>query len=216
MKNHSGVLQGQEDRENKAVDIKELGAPKPPLLPYLVSHPNPDWGYMQIGLENKLHLPIRDQFYPCSNSTVSLSGGSIVNSCLPNHWPAPYAPYGVRDNAALGRDFSVPNASSLSSGSQEWRTLELKDENGTPHAEPKGGSRYMLFGVNLINSSPELPSPQVATSNELESLCSVPPTSQSSVSETIQVSELSKSVSGIPSEKQCKNCGVSRSCTKVV
>lgn len=171
---------------------------------------------MQSGLENKLKFPMHDPFYMCLNRMVSLPGGSLMSPGLSNHWPAsPFAPYEVCETAAQSKNLSVPNASSENSGSQMCMALELKDENRTPLAQPNGGSRYMLFGVNLVNSPPELPSPQMATSNELESPCSVPPTSQSSISETIQVSEPSKSVSGILSEKQCKNCYVSRSCTKV-
>ena len=70
---------------------------------------------------------------------------------------------------------------------------------------------------NLFNSYPELPSPQVVTYCELLSRRSFPPTSQSSVSHTIQVSsEPSKSSSGVL-EKQCKKCSVTnRSCTKVI
>ncbi|KAE8672255.1 Auxin response factor 2, putative isoform 1 [Hibiscus syriacus] len=66
----------------------------------------------------------------------------------------------------------------------------------------------MLFGVNLVNGSPELPSPQVLTSSEVKRLCSTPPTSQSSVEEP------SKCISS----KQCNNCCFvgNRSCTKVL
>lgn len=172
---------------------------------------------MPLGIENNLKFPMHDPFYLCPNSMVSLPGGSLMNPGLPNHWPAsPFAPYKVCKNAAQSRNLSVRSASSENSGSQVCKALELKDENRTPLAQPNGGSRYMLFGVNLVNSPPELPSPHMATSNELESPCSVPPTPQSSISETIQFSEPSKSVSGILSGKQCKNCCVSRSCTKVI
>jgi auxin response factor len=86
-----------------------------------------------------------------------------------------------------------------------------KSEDETLLAQPNGCGSCMVFGVNLV-SHPELPSPQVATSSELNSPCSVPPTTHSSVSETIQVSETSKS------EKQCKKCCTvsNRSCTKVL
>lgn len=210
----NGVFQGQ---ENRVTGVKALGAAKTPLLPSLVRPPNPVWAQMQSGLENKLKFPMHDPIYMCLNRMVSLPGGSLMSPGLSNHWPAsPFAPYEVCETAAQSKNLSVPNASSENSGSQMCMALELKDENRTPLAQPNGGSRYMLFGVNLVNSPPELPSPQMATSNELESPCSVPPTSQSSISETIQVSEPSKSVSGILPEKQCKNCCVSRSCTKVI
>ncbi|KAJ6674880.1 AUXIN RESPONSE FACTOR 4-RELATED [Salix viminalis] len=76
--------------------------------------------------------------------------------------------------------------------SKKWRGLELKHANEVPLAAPH---RYMLFGVNLVGNSLELPSPQVATSAVHESHNYVPVTSQSSVSEP------SKSTSGVNSEK---------------
>ncbi|KAL5796839.1 hypothetical protein ACOSQ2_001659 [Xanthoceras sorbifolium] len=198
-----GVLQGQ---ENRVTGVKELGPLKTPLFPYLVPPKNPYQG----------SAPMHDTFYVCPNGTVSFPSGSMVNSGLPNHWPATFAACAVGNNAVLSRNISVLNGNSLNSGSQEWRSLEFKNENESPLSQPHGGSRYMLFGVNLVSSPPELPSPQDATSNEFESPCSVPPTSQSSISETFQVSEPSKSVSGIPSGNQCKNCCLFRSCTKVL
>ncbi|XP_039048061.1 auxin response factor 2B-like [Hibiscus syriacus] len=101
--------------------------------------------------------------------------------------------YRVHDDARASKRLAVPNV-----GSPEWRTL----------SEPKGAHRYMLFGVNLVNGSPELPSPQVLTSSEVKRLCSTPPTSQSSVEEP------SKCISS----KQCNNCCFigNRSCTKVL
>nr|POE61364.1 isoform 2 of auxin response factor 23 [Quercus suber] len=70
---------------------------------------------------------------------------------------------------------------------EECRASESRDENEALLAPPTGCYRYRLFGVNLFNSFLELPSPQVATYCELSSPCSVPPTSQSSVCQTIQV-----------------------------
>ncbi|TXG63531.1 hypothetical protein EZV62_010525 [Acer yangbiense] len=203
----SGVSQGQ---ENGSTGVKELGPLKPSLFPFLVPQKNPDCGH--------------DPHYLCPNGTVSSPSGSIVSSGLPNpnHWNATStcAANGVRNNAVLSRNISVTNDDSLNSGSQECRSLELKNGNESPHSQPRGGSRkFMLFGVNLVSSLPELPSLQEASSNEFESLCSVPPMSQySSISENFQVSEpfSSKSASGIPSGKQCKNCCLFRSCTKVV
>ncbi|KAK4842234.1 hypothetical protein QYF36_018068 [Acer negundo] len=203
----SGVLQGQ---ENGSTGIKELGPLKPSSFPFLVPQKNPDCGH--------------DPHYLCPNGTVSSPSGSIVSSGLPNpnHWPATStcAANGVRNNAVLSRNISVTNGDSLNSGSQECRSLELKNGNESPHSQPRGGSRKcMLFGVNLVSSLPELPSLQEASSIEFESLCSVPPMSQySSISENFQVSEpfSSKSASGIPSGKQCKNCCLFWSCTKAV
>ncbi|KAK8576325.1 hypothetical protein V6N13_090799 [Hibiscus sabdariffa] len=70
------------------------------------------------------------------------------------------------------------------------------------------GHRYMLFGVNLANGSPELPSPQVLISSEAIRGRSTPSTSQSSVVKP------SKCISS----KKCNNCCSvgSRSCTKVL
>ncbi|KAL4378956.1 hypothetical protein GQ457_02G035500 [Hibiscus cannabinus] len=70
------------------------------------------------------------------------------------------------------------------------------------------GHRYMLFGVNLANGSPELPSPQVLISSEAIRGRSTPSTSQSSVAKP------SKCISS----KKCNNCCSvgSRSCTKVL
>ncbi|KAK1560458.1 hypothetical protein Q3G72_026873 [Acer saccharum] len=203
----SGVSQGQ---ENRSSGVKELGPLKQSLFPFLVPQKNPDCG--------------NDPHYLCPNGTVSSPSGSIVSSGLPNpnNWPATStcAANGVRNNAVLSRNISVTNGDSLNSGSQECRSLELKNGNESPHSQPRDGSRkFMLFGVNLVSSLPELPSLQEASSNEFESLCSVPPMSQySSISENFQVSEpfSSKSASGIPSGKQCKNCCLFRSCTKVV
>ncbi|KAJ0112016.1 hypothetical protein Patl1_01101 [Pistacia atlantica] len=179
---------GLQGQENRITGVKQLDALKLPLLPYFVPPPDPHWAHMQLGPENKLQFPMHSPFYRGPSSAESSPGGSIV-----------------------------PDVNSLNSGSQDWRALELRDENGTPLAPPNDGGRYMLFGVNLFKCSPpELPSPQVANSIELESHGSIPPISQSSVSETIQVSDLSKSVSGNPSEMQCKNCHSFRSCTKVL
>lgn len=195
----------------------QLGALKPPLLTYFDPPPNLNWVHMlmQLGPENKLQSPMLYPFYGRPNSAESSPGGRIVSSGLPNHRPAMFAPDGAHDSAMLSKNLSVPDVNSLNSDSQD-RALELKDENRTPLAQPNGRGRYMLFGVNLFNSSLELPSPQVADSSELESHGSIPPTSQSSVSETAQVSDLSKSVFGYPSEMQCKNCSSFRRCTKVV
>lgn len=159
---------------------------------------------------------MQNPFYHCPGSAIAFPGENVVTPSLANQWPPIFATYSARDNAAYSRSFSVLNVNSSNSGSQECMVFKPKSEDETLLAQPSGCGRYMLFGVNLV-SHPELPSPQVATSSELNSPCSVPPTTHSSVSETIQVSETSKSVSGVLSEKQCKKCcSVSnRSCTKV-
>ncbi|KAJ6329186.1 hypothetical protein OIU77_010795 [Salix suchowensis] len=177
------VLQGQEVRDTGA---NQFGAIKPPPVSHLTSPLNPDWNYSQIGQDNQLQFWIRGPIYPCPSNTVSFPGGNIarLEACQ------------FQMSLAIG-------------GSQKWRGLELKHANEVPLASPH---RYMLFGVNLVSNSPELPSPQVATSAVHESHNYVPATSQSSVSEP------SKSTSGVNSEKQCKNCCSTaiQSCTKVL
>lgn len=100
---------------------------------------------------------------------------------------------------------------------QDWRALEPKG-NEASFVQQNCIDKYKLFGVNLFNCPEELPSPQVISSSELQSPYSIPPNSQSSISESIQASEPSKSVSGDLSDKQCNNCcsATVRSCTKVI
>ncbi|PPD72016.1 hypothetical protein GOBAR_DD31079 [Gossypium barbadense] len=94
------------------------------------------------------------------------------------------------------------------SGGQEGSISEPRNENETSWCEPNEGHACMLFGVNLVNGPLEPPSPQLVTSSELESHCSIPPTSQSTVSKP------SKGTSS----KQCDNCcsASNWSCTKVL
>ncbi|KAL9384957.1 hypothetical protein Peur_021967 [Populus x canadensis] len=199
------VLQGQEDRDTSA---NQFGAFKPPPVPHLTSPPNPDWNRSPIGRDNQLQFWMRGPIYPCPSNTVSFPGGNIARLGIPNSRHYTFNSYRVHDNAVGSRSLSVPNVSH-NSGSQKWRGSELKHANEVPLAAPH---RYMLFGVNLVSNSPELPSSQVATSVVNESHNYVPVTSQSSVSEP------SKSTSGVNSEKQCKNCcsAAIRSCTKVL
>ncbi|KAG5231788.1 auxin response factor [Salix suchowensis] len=197
------VLQGQEDRDTGA---NQFGAFKPPPVSHLTSPLNPGWNYSQIGQDNQLQFWIRGPIYPCPSNTVSFPGGNIARLGIPNSRCSTFNSHGVHDNAVGSRSLSVPNVS-RNWRSQKWRGLELKHANEVPLASPH---RYMLFGVNLVSNSPELPSPQVATSAVHESHNYVPATSQSSVSEP------SKSTSGVNSEKQCKNCCSTaiQSCTK--
>ncbi|XVF32690.1 hypothetical protein REPUB_Repub17cG0104500 [Reevesia pubescens] len=196
----SGVLQGQEDSNTGANQSGALRQPLPLFLPL-----NPGWGSMQQRMEKQLaiQIPTCNSFNPCTSSRALFSGGKIASLGLHNNWPPTFSSYGVHDDALASGKFSVPNVNS-----QELRTLELRNENESFLCEQNGGHGYKLFGVNLVNGPPELPSPQVLASSELESLCSIPATSQSSVS------ELSKGTSS----KQCNNCcSVSnRSCTKVL
>ncbi|CAK7348233.1 unnamed protein product [Dovyalis caffra] len=201
----SEVLQGQEDRDSGA---NHFGAFKPPTVPHLIAPPNPDWN----GKDNQVQFWMHSPIYQCPSNTVSFPGGNIARLGIPNSWSSTLSSYGVHDNAVGSRSLSVPNVS-RNSRSQEWTGIELKHANEVPLAAPhSGGSRYMLFGVNLVSNPPELPSPQVANSVVLESHNYVPVTSQSSVSEP------SKSTSGVNSEMQCKNCcsATIRSSTKVL
>ncbi|XP_062145267.1 auxin response factor 23-like, partial [Alnus glutinosa] len=203
---HKKVLQGQENRKTGA---QELGAETSGILPHLI--------YRHLGLENQLCHPMHDQLYRLSGNTIPSPGGNMAAPCPTCQWPPIFTTYAVCDNVAVSRNISVSNVTTSNTGSQECRASESRDENEAPLSQPTGCARYMLFGVNLVNSHPELPSPQVANYCGLCSPCSLSPTSHSSVSETIQVSEPSKDISGVLLEKQCENCFVtSRSCTKVL
>lgn len=195
------VFQGQEISDPPA---HEPGTQKPPLLPQFIPPSNPDWNYTQLGLENN---PLHDPLFQCPGSAIAPS--------LTNQWP-PIFNFGVLDSVAFRRSMSVPNIKS--SGSQDSRAFKPRSEIEPPLVQPNSRGTTMLFGVNIVTSHPELPSPQVVTSSELFSPCSITPISQSSVSETIQISETSKSVSGVLSAKQCKNCCsvTNRSCIKVL
>lgn len=202
------VSQGQDIR---ATGSRDSGAFKPSPSSHLVPLPTPDSGHIQMGLE----FPMLDPFYRCPGSKISIPGAIPVNSGLPNCWPPTSTSHG--DNVGVGTRLFVTNVNSSSSGSQEWRASEQNDEIEAPVTQPNGTAKIMLFGVNIGNSLAELPSPQFATLIEPQSPCSVPPTTSQSSSETIHVSDPSKSIAGILSEKQCKNCCsvTNRSCTKV-
>lgn len=207
---HLRVFQGQDKRNTGA---QELGA-QTPVLPHLVAPSNPNWGHRHLGLENQLCSPMHERLSQCNSNKISYLSKNVVAPCPTNQW---HPRYGVCDNVAASRNTSVSNVTSSNSGYQECRASESRDENEALLAPPTGCYRYRLFGVNIYNSYPELPSPQVATYCELSSPCSVPPTSQSSVCQTIQVSEPSKSSSDVLRDKQCNNCSINnRSCTKVI
>eukprot|EP00257_Ricinus_communis_P017280 XP_015575683.1 auxin response factor 4 isoform X2 [Ricinus communis] len=202
--NHLGVLQGQEKRD---MGVNGLGALKPPILPWLIPE-NPESNNKMFGLGNQLCFSAHGPFHPCPSGTILFSGGNITRLSLPNGCSPPLISNGIPENAIGSRNLTVLNVKSCNSGSQDWRTLELKDA----HAPPNGGGRYMLFGVDLVKSLPELPSPQAATYSDHESLYSVLPISQSSVAEP------SKCTSATNSGSQCKNCCsfTNLSCTKVL
>ncbi|XP_059625358.1 auxin response factor 23-like, partial [Cornus florida] len=210
---HSGVLQGQEIR---ATGAYELVASIQPPIPHVIPQSNPDWGHM--GLENHLCFQMNGQFYECPGNMVSVPGGNFLNSGLVNYCPPMFTSHG-HGSVEVSRSMSVPNINSSSSVSQDWKASEEKKETEAPVALPNGSGRYMLFGVNIFNCHPELPSPQVMSSSELHGASSVPPAaSQSSISESVQVSLPSNSISGNLPEKQCKKCSsvTNRSCTKVL
>ncbi|XWS76490.1 hypothetical protein CRYUN_Cryun01aG0180900 [Craigia yunnanensis] len=194
-----GVVQGQEDSDT---DVNQSGALRQSLPHFLPL--NPGWASMQQQTKNQLEIqiPICNSICQCTSCTALFSGGKVASLGLQNNWPQTFFSYGVHPDSLASRKFSVPNVNS-----QKWRTLELRNEYETPLCEPNGGDRHMLFGVNLVNGPPELPSPQVLTPSDPKSFFSILPTSQSSVSEPFKGT----------SSNQCNNCcSVSnRSCTKV-
>ncbi|KAE8009608.1 hypothetical protein FH972_006036 [Carpinus fangiana] len=203
---HTKVLQGQ---ENRKIVAQELGAQTSAIFPHLI--------YRHLGLENQLCHSTHDHLYRLSSNIIPSPAGNMAAPFTTYRRPQIITTSAVCDNDTVSRNISVSNITTSNTGSQECRASESRDENEAPHSQPTGRTRYMLFGVNLVNSHLELPSPQVANYCELCSPCSFSPTSHSSVSETIQVSEPSKDISGILLEKQCENCSVtSRSCTKVL
>ncbi|KAJ4846220.1 hypothetical protein Tsubulata_025572 [Turnera subulata] len=207
----SEVLQGQENRDPSH---NGFSAVKRPLTPHWMSLANPAWNHTSFRPENQLHLPMHDPpLYRRPSGAVSFPGGNIARLGPPNGWCYALGSYGIHENSAGSRNLPVSNVNSRNSVSKDRRGSEWKDPKKASLAPPDGGGRYMLFGVNLVNCSPpELPSPQVATSTELESHYFVPPTSQSSVSES------SKTKPDKNSEKRCKYCcrTTIRSCTKVL
>jgi len=207
-RSHLKVFQGQVDRDTGA---NKFGAFKPPTIAHFLSPPNPEWNFSPIGKDNQEHFWMHGPVYPCPSNTISFPSGNIARLGNPNSWCSTPSPYGVHDNVVGSRSLSFPFVSH-NSGSQKWRGFELKHANEVPLvALHSGGSSYVLFGVNLENNPPELPSPQVATSVVLENHNYVPLTSRSSVSKP------SKSTSGVNSDKQCRNCSSAAipSCTKV-
>ncbi|OAY49597.1 auxin response factor 4 [Manihot esculenta] len=205
--NHSEVFQGQEKWDT---GVQKMGALKTPLS-HLIPQ-NPSSNNKAVGLGNQLQFSVHVPFFPCPSGTVLFPGGNIERLGLPNCYCPVLSSYGDPENTTRSRNLSVPRANSYNSGLQDLGTSELKDANEVQNAPPNGGGRYMLFGVDLVKSPQELPSPQVATYSDHESLYSVPPMSQSSVSEP------SKSISGVNSENQCKNCcsATNQYCTKVL
>ncbi|KAK8693863.1 hypothetical protein V6N13_071430 [Hibiscus sabdariffa] len=136
---------------------------------------NHGWVSMQQLMQNR-QMPV------CG--TTIFSSDKVASFGLHNSWLPTFSNNRVHQDALASRKFSVPNINSQTSS-----------------CEPNGRDAYMLFGVNLFIGQPSPPSPQHFTSSELESLCSIPPTSQSTVSEP------SKGTS----------CSVSnRSCAKVL
>ncbi|GLU07457.1 hypothetical protein SLE2022_244150 [Rubroshorea leprosula] len=213
---YPGVFQGQEISDRS---VNQSGAQKQQLLPHLTLPLNHGCYPTQLQMENPLEIAISDLFYQRPSSTELLSGRNMASFGLPNHCPPTFLSYGVYEKAVASRRFPLPNVNSHVNMLQEGRAFKLRDENEAIFAEPNGGSRIMLFGVNLFDTPQELPSPQVLTPSEQESLCSIPPPSQSSASETNQVSEPSKGTTSVNlSENQWKNCCsvTNRSCTKVL
>ncbi|KAM5563907.1 auxin response factor 2-like [Rosa sericea] len=162
---------------------------------------------------NELGAPMHDPLHQSPRSSIAFSSENMSTPGHTNQWPSQFTTFGVVDSVPFSRSMSVPNINS--SGSQELSASKQRSETQGPFVP---SNTLMLFGVNLDNSHSELPSPQVANSSGHLSPCSIPPISQSSVSETVQLSETSKSISCVLSETQCKKCcSVSnRSCIKVL
>lgn len=143
---------------------------------------DPGWASMQQQMHKQLQIqiPTCDPFYQCSSSTAHFSGRKVLGLC---NKLSTFSSNRVHDDAHAAK-------------------------NETSLSKPNGSHKCMIFGVNLFNGSPELPSPQVLTSNEVQRLCSTPLTSQSSISIASK---------GIPN-KQCNNCCTigDRTCTKVL
>ncbi|XP_017605141.1 auxin response factor 24-like [Gossypium arboreum] len=150
-------------------------------LPHLLPQ-DPGCASMQQQMHKQLQIqiPTCDTFYQCSSSTAHFSGRKVPGLC---NGLSAFSSNRVHDDARATK-------------------------NGTSLSRPNGSHRCMVFGVNLFNGSPELPSPQVLTSSEVQRLCSTPLTSQSSVSIA------SKGISS----KQCNNCCSigDQTCTKVL
>lgn len=132
-------------------------------------------------------------------STLSLSYGLFhtqVQTQNRLHCPSTIPSHGFYENAVTNRRLFTSNMNFNGIMVQEGRAFKLRDENEATFADSHGGRKCMLFGVNLVDIPMELPSPQVPTPNEQESLCSIL-SSQSSASDIIQISK-------------------NRSCTKVL
>ncbi|CAL5425339.1 unnamed protein product [Camellia sinensis] len=228
------VLQGQ---ENRAIDAHEFGALRQPLLSHLIPQPNPDWGHPQIGLENQPHFLIGDahefgalrqpllshlipQLNPdCGHPQIGLENQPhfLIGESA-DYWSPTFTSSGAHDSVEVSRSLSFPKFNSTSSVSVDCKAPE-EYKIKAPLSQPNGNAKCMLFGVNIFSSPLELPSQQVVSCSDLHSVCpALPVVSHSSISETDQVSETSKSVYGNLSEKQCKNCCsiTGRSCTKVL
>ncbi|XP_025983699.2 auxin response factor 23 [Glycine max] len=109
---------------------------------------------------------------------------------------------------SLGRSMSLThedlsitssNLTSIGSESLGMPSTESRDENDAPFGQPGSSSTFKLFGVNLIDSSPEIPSVNFVDLNKTSSLPSSPPM-------------------GVAPGKTCKKCRCvnNRSCTKVL
>ncbi|XP_028083366.1 auxin response factor 2A-like isoform X2 [Camellia sinensis] len=218
-------------------DAHEFGALRQPLLSHLIPQLNPDCGHPQIGLENQPHFLIGDahefgalrqpllshlipQLNPdCGHPQIGLENQPhfLIGESA-DYWSPTFTSSGAHDSVEVSRSLSFPKFNSTSSVSVDCKAPE-EYKIKAPLSQPNGNAKCMLFGVNIFSSPLELPSQQVVSCSDLHSVCpALPVVSHSSISETDQVSETSKSVYGNLSEKQCKNCCsiTGRSCTKVL
>ncbi|KAI7990635.1 Auxin response factor 2 [Camellia lanceoleosa] len=169
LKRHSGVLQGQEIR---AIGAREQGTLWKPILSPLFPQPNPNWHHQQVGYELFCHSHA---------NTISIPSGNPPNPTLA-YWPPTFT-FPQTKTTEVSTSLSFPKVKSTSSVHQDWNE-EKTDEIKAPMGKPNGSDKYMLFGVNIFSRPRELHSQQVVSSV----------VSQSGISETIQVSEPSKSV----------------------
>ncbi|KAG6700200.1 hypothetical protein I3842_08G100800 [Carya illinoinensis] len=163
---------------------QELGTQTPLIFTPLLPSTDPDWCHRKLGLENHLGSPIHEQLDQYSSNILSSSSGNIAVPCRTYLWP-PIFTNRVSDNVSVRRNISVSNITTSNFGSKVFRPTESRDENDVPLAQPIGCAR--LFGVDLLYSDQDLPSPQVTNYCEPSRPRSFLPTYESYVCETIQV-----------------------------
>ena len=179
------------ERDLQGQDYNDVASPQPALKRPSLTDALPSSKVIcdsKFGMESQLHFLMQDPLH---------QSGSAMSFPL--------------DNSSA----SSSNVSCTGSESQGWPSSESKDENDVPFGQPGSCSTYKLFGVSLIDSQPELPSPQLAAYSKIPSALSFPPMSQSSIYATIRAAKSYGSMTVVTPEKRCKKCRSVRSCTKV-